>query len=242
MNSRALIPLLAASLALLLPATVYAATPNEKEERPWCDSFSPYKDDLSDSGKNPFFSLQPSYRLLLQGGNETRTITVLNETKTIGGVRARVIEDQRMLDGKLVKSSKSYVVISRTTGDIYCLGRDVDVYENGKLTGHQGTWMAGSNGARSGLVMPGRPSVGDRYYHGVAPGIAMDRAEVISTTETAATQTKVFENCLRIQESSDLTSRRVETLYAPDVGLIKDGNLTLKEVDCPLCKGKKIDP
>ena len=241
MNSRALITQLAA-LLLILPPSLHAAGTTEKEERPWCDSFSPYKADLSDSGKNPFFFLWPSYRLLLQGGKETRTITVLNETKVIDGVRTRVIEDQRMKDGKLVEASRSYVAICRITGDVYCFGSDVNIYENGKLIGHAGTWMAGANGARLGLVIPGRPAAGDRYYHGVAPGIAMDRAEVISTTETSTALTKVFENCLRIRESSDLTSRSADRLYAPDVGLIKEGNLTLKEVDCPLCKDKKTAP
>ncbi|MFZ2641484.1 MAG: hypothetical protein WA117_10835 [Verrucomicrobiia bacterium] len=242
MNSRMIIAHLTSLTLILLPTIHAADRAVEKEERPWCDSFSPYKADLSDSGKNPFFFLWPSYRLLLQGGKETRAISVLNETKIIDGVKTRVIEDRRTKDGKLIEVSRSYVTISRTTGDVYCFGKDVDVYKNGKLIGHEGTWMAGANGARLGLLMPGRPAVGDKYHREVAPGVAMDRAEVISTTETLTTPTKVFERCLRTRESSSLTSRSEDTLYAPDVGLIKAGNLMLTGIDCPLCKGTKAAP
>jgi hypothetical protein len=36
------------------------------------------------------------------------------------------------------------------------------MYKNGKVSGHEGAWLAGVNGARFGLMIPGKPSVGAR--------------------------------------------------------------------------------
>jgi len=236
--------LLAILIALLVTfsTTIHAAGEAEKEDRPWCDSFAPYKADLSDTGKNTYFFLWPGYRLFLQHEKETLVISVLNETKVIDGVKTRVVEEREMKDGKLNKVSRNYLAISRTTGDVYYFGEDVDIYENGKMSSHKGTWHAGVNGARFGLMMPGRPAVGDRYYQEVAPAVAMDRAEVISLTETLGTPSKMFERCLRTRESSGLRSGTEDKLYAPNVGLIKDGRLVLTGIDCPLCKGTKVIP
>ena len=221
------------ALALTLPTTIHAAGEAGKEERPWCDSFAPYKADLSDTGKNPYVFLWPGYRLFLQHGKETLVISVLNETKVVDGVKTRVVEEREMKDGKLIEVSRNYLAISRTTGDVYYFG---------EVSSHKGTWHVGVNGARFGLLMPGRPAVGDRYYQEVAPAVAMDRAEVISLTETLATPAKVFEKCLRTRESSGLRSGTEDKLYAANVGLIKDGNLVLTEINCPLCNGKKVVP
>ncbi|MFA6563405.1 MAG: hypothetical protein WCV00_15975 [Verrucomicrobiia bacterium] len=241
MTRRALLANLAA-LPLTLPTTLHAAGAAGNNERPWCDTFSPNKADFSDIGKNPYFLLWPGHRLFLRDGKATLVISVLNETKVVDGVKTRVVEEREMKDGKLAEVSRNYFAISKTTGDVYYFGEDVDTYENGKVTGHEGSWLAGVNGATSGLMMPGMPAVGDRYYQEVAPAVAMDRAEVVSLSETVATPAKSFERCLRTRESSGLKNAGGDKLYAPDVGLVKDGNLILTGVDCPLCKGTNVAP
>ncbi len=231
-----------AALAMVLSAATYAADKNRTDERPWCDSFSPDKTDLFDTGKNPFFFLWPGYRLHLQHEKDTLVISVLAETKMVDGVKTRVVEERETKDGKLTEVSRNYFAISRTTGDVYCFGEEVDTYENGKATGHKGTWLAGVNGARFGLMMPGRPAVGDRYYHEVAPGVALDRAEIAGVAESFTTPTKTFEWCLRTRESSGLKAGVKEKLYASDVGLVKDGAFVLVGIGCPLCDGKQAAP
>ena len=231
-----------AALAMVLSATTHAADKDRPAERPWCDSFSPDKTDLFDTGKNPFFFLWPGYRLFLQHGKDTLVISVLTETKVVDGVRTRVVEERETREGKLIGLSRNFFAISRTTGDVYYFGKEVDTYEDGKATGHKGTWLAGVNGARFGLMMPGRPAVGDRYYHEVAPGVALDRAEIASAGEDFTTPTKTFERCLRTRESSGLTTDVEEKLYSPDVGLVKDGAFVLVGIGCPLCDGRQSAP
>jgi hypothetical protein len=83
--------------------------------------------------------------------------TVLNETKTVDGVECRVVEERETKDGKLVEVSRNYFAIGKRTNSVYYFGEDVDIYKDDKVVSHEGAWLAGKNGARFGLMMPGLP-------------------------------------------------------------------------------------
>jgi hypothetical protein len=56
----------------------------------------------------------------------------------------------------------------------------------------------------------------------------MDRAEILSTKEILQTPAGKFENCLKTKETTPLEPKSKEyKIYAPGVGLIKDGDLVL---------------
>jgi hypothetical protein len=102
------------------------------------------------------------------------------------------------------------------------------MYTGGQLASHQGAWLAGELGAKAGLIMPGKPVVGMKYYQEVAPGVAMDRAEIISLDEHLGTPAGVFSNCLKTEEGTALNPLEQEfKIYAPGIGLIKDADLLL---------------
>src|SRR5262249_32325302 len=96
-----------------------------------------------------------------------------------------------------------------------------------------GAWLAGTRGARFGMMMPGKPRPGDRFQQEIAPGVAMDRAEVVSVKETFQTPAGTFKNCLRTRESSAIESGSEEKLHARGVGLVKDDKLVLVRVEKP---------
>ncbi len=74
--------------------------------------------------------------------------------------------------------------------------------------------------------MPGMVLLGARYYQEIAPGVAMDRAEIVSTDESMATPAGTFESCLKTEETTPLEPEEKEyKYYAPGVGLIKDEDL-----------------
>jgi hypothetical protein len=78
------------------------------------------------------------------------------------------------------------------------------------------------------MMLPGTPSVGMRYYQEQAPGAAMDRAEVVSVSETLIAPAGTFSKCLRTEETTPLEPKTKEDkVYAPGVGLVKDGALEL---------------
>ena len=161
----------------------------DEEKASWQDTFEVQESELSATWKNPYLILEPGYQLFLQGGKETLTITVLDETRKIGNVETRVVEERETKNGELDEVSRNFLAISKTTNDVFYFGEEVEHYKGGKLIGKgEDAWIAGSMNARFGLLMPGKPSVGQRYYQEHAPLKAMDRGEVVSVTETFETR------------------------------------------------------
>ena len=79
-----------------------------------------------------------------------------------------------------------------------------------------------------GMMMPGTVRVGERFYEELAPGVAMDRAEIVSESEVATPPVGSFDHCLKVEETTPLEPGSKEyKLYAPGVGLIRDGALEL---------------
>lgn len=187
------------------------------------------KADLSSTGANPYFILEPGYQLFLKSANGELTITVLAETKKVDGVVTRIVEERESEDGKLVEVSRNYFATSKKDKTVYYFGEDVDMYNTaGKITGHGGSWLAGVNGAKPGVMMPGEPKVGDRFYQELAPKVAMDRAEVLSLTETLRTPAGTLKNVQKTLETTPVEPGTKEyKFYARGIGIAKDGDLLL---------------
>jgi hypothetical protein len=194
----------------------------------WKHDFTAEKDDLVSSGKNPYMILEPGYRLVLEGGKERLVITVLNETKKVDGVECRVVEERESKSGKLVEVSRNYYALSKKTGNVYYFGEEVDEYKDGKIVGHEGSWLSGEKGARFGMMMPGAPVVGAKYYQEVAPKVAMDRAEIKEMGFKFKTPAGEFKDCLKTEETTPLDAMSKGTkVYAPGIGLVFDGDQKL---------------
>lgn len=215
--------------SLALPLTGLRALTQDKQG--WRESFLVDKANLLDRGKGTYFTLEPGYCLHLAHGKDTLTITVLDETKVVDGVKTRVVEEREMKDGKLAEVSRNFFAVDPSGGDLYYFGEDVDIYKNGKVVGHEGAWLAGVQGARFGLLVSGKPKVGDKYYQEVAPKVAMDRVEVMSVTEEVKTPAGTFKNCLRTRESSAVERGSERKWYAPGVGLVRDAEFVLVGID-----------
>ena len=199
-----------------------------QENNTWTVDFSLDKMELEPTGRNPYFILEPGYQLVLAEGNEQLTITVLNETKVVDGVTTRVVEERETTAGMVIEISRNFFAISRRTNSVYYFGEEVDIYKNGQLASHEGAWLAGAKNAKHGLMMPGLPLLKARFYQERAPGVALDRAEILSLNETLAVPAGAFKQCLKIEETTPLEPGVKEyKLYAPGVGLIQDGALKL---------------
>ena len=229
------------TLALGADKAEPAKKPSKRAKAPaqakFQDTFNVDKAALLDKGSNTYMILEPGYKLTLADGKDTLTITVLDETKLVDGVQTRIIEERETKGGKLAEVSRNYFAFDKATGDIYYFGEDVDVYDaKGNITNHEGSWLSGVNGASFGLMMPGKPKVGDRYQQEVAPGVAMDRAEIVSVTEKVKVPAGTFKDCLKTKESSGLEKGVEAKLFAPGVGLLKDGSFKLAKIEKPAVK------
>jgi hypothetical protein len=227
MSKRKITPALLILALAVFAASLFGCATDKKFQ----DAFKVERASLADRGSNTYMILQPGFRLVLVDGKDSLTITVLDETKMVDGVKTRVVEERETKGGKLDEVSRNYFAIDKTTGDVYYFGEDVDTYDKaGNVTGHGGSWLAGVDGAKFGLMMPGQPKVGYRYYQEMAPRLAMDRAEVVSTTETVEVPAGTFKNCLKTKETSGVEPGSEYKLYAPSVGLLRDGDFVLSKI------------
>lgn len=194
----------------------------------WQKEFGISERTLVPTGRNQYFILEPRFQLVLESENEKLAITVLDETREVDGVVTRVVEEREWKKGNLVEVSRNFFAIDPETADVFYFGEEVDMYNEGKLSSHQGAWLAGRNGARAGLMMPGKPKPGMKHYQEIAPGVAMDRAEIIDLDQTLKTPAGSFSKCLKTREGTSLNIFEKEfKTYAPGIGLIQDQTLLL---------------
>ena len=228
-----------ATIVAALVLIVALASPPAARARKaaYTDSFQIERCTFATRGRNPYFVLIPGHRLELEGRDGKKlvhlTIAVLDDTLTVDGVQTRVIEERESEDGQLVEVSRNYFAFCAETGSVFYFGEDVDFYEDGVIANHDGSWRAGVDGARPGVIMPGINLVGARYFQEVAPDIALDRAETLSVTETLTVPAGTFQNVLKTKETTALEKGREFKFYAPDVGLIRDADLELVDVVTP---------
>ena len=76
-------------------------------------------------------------------------------------------------------------------------------------------------------MMPGEQLLKGRYYQELAPGVAMDRAEIDSFSESVRTPAGVFQRVLKVAESTPLEIVHEFKYYAKDIGLVQDGSARL---------------
>lgn len=194
----------------------------------WQEEFGLAERSLSPTGRNAYFVLEPGFQLVLESATEKLVITVLDETREVDGVTTRIVEEREWKNGELIEVSRNYFAIDEQTKDVFYFGEEVDMYQGGKVASHEGAWLAGEKGARAGLIMPGEPKVGMRYYQEIARGAAMDRAEVLKLDDKLETPAGAFTNCLLTKEGSALNPFELEfKTYAPGIGLLQDEKLLL---------------
>jgi hypothetical protein len=199
------------------PGTQAGDTNQEDPLAGWTSDFSAEKADLVSTGRNPYLVLEAGYVLVLEQGDTRMTVTVLDETKKVDGVECRVVDEKETKAGKVIEHARNYYAISKRTNSVFYFGEDVG-----------GAWLSGEKGAKFGLLMPGTMLLKAKFYQEIAPGIAMDRAEVVSVSETVVTPAGTFKNCVKMEETTPLEPKTKEyKYYAAGIGLVQEGDLKL---------------
>jgi hypothetical protein len=191
------------------------------------DEFNLTSRKLSSVGEAKYFVLVTGFQIVLGSKTAKLTVTVLNETKEIGGITTRVLEEREEIGGALAEISRNYYAIDPVTKDVFYFGEDVDFYKDGQVINHNGSWIAYEGNNKPGLIMPGTPKIGMKYAQEVAPGVAMDRAQVLTVSDTLSTPAGKFENGLTTKETSALETVVEYKSYVPGIGFAADQNLKL---------------
>ena len=153
---------------------------------------------------------------------------MLKDTKLVGKVETRVLEERELHDGQLVEVSRNFFAVCGPSNDVFYFGEDVDNYKDGKKEPGDDSWAADSKDFRAGLFLPARPLLGARFYQEIAPGVAMDRVEIVSDIATLDTPAGKFHDLVKTEETTPLEPGVKDyKLYAKGIGIVQDGTLLL---------------
>ncbi len=100
---------------------------------------------------------------------------------------------------------------------------DSTEYEDGKAVSTEGSWEAGVDGAKPGIIMMAYPVVGVVYRQEYYKGEAEDKAEVLSLNESVTVPFGSYDNCLRTRDWNPLDMETIEEkYYAPGIGIVQE--------------------
>ncbi len=175
---------------------------------------------------NSYFPLTPgtvfTYSGETEDGKEKIVVEVTFDTKEILGVSCIVVRDTVSVDGEMVEDTYDWYVQDKD-GNVWYFGEDSTEYENGVPVSKEGSWEAGVDGAKPGIVMMAGPRVGASYRQEYYEGEAEDMAKVLRLNASVSVPWDSYENCLVTKEWTPLERGVIEhKYYAPGVGLIME--------------------
>ena len=173
---------------------------------------------------NKNFPLKPGTTFVYEGKTKDATegdvVAVTSDTKNIMGVECVVVNDRVTEDGKLTEKTYDWYAQDKK-GNVWYFGEDSKEYENGKVVSTKGSWQAGVDGAKPGIIMPADPKVGENYRQEYYKGKAEDMAKVLSLDESATVPYGSFDHALMTNEWTPLEPNIAEhKYYAAGVGNI----------------------
>jgi hypothetical protein len=163
---------------------------------------------------NSYFPLTPGTTYITESpdGSAVDRFAVTRQTRLIDGVECVVVSDIATEDGALVEKTSDFFAQDRD-GNVWYFGEQTAEYEDGKVVSTEGSWLAGVDGAEPGIVMEANPKVGDAYAQENAPGVAEDRAEVLSLNRHVTVPYGSFNHALETNEFSPLEPGSSEHKY-----------------------------
>jgi hypothetical protein len=216
------------ALALAAPKASVAATscPNPPKADP--DNF-PNGANVT----NRYFPLKVGKTYVYKGKEDGESVTdrftVTNQTKEFkingGTVTGRVVHDRLFSGGELKEDTFDWFAQDKD-GTVWYFGEDTKELDNGQVVSTEGSWEAGVNGAKPGIIMEAHPKVGDKYKQEDAKGVAEDCAQILSLTASVKVPYASFSNVLKTKEFSLLEPGVVDNKwYAKKVGEVKEATV-----------------
>lgn len=221
-------------LLAILPAFLCANCKKESDrsiDTSYQPDVNPSKFTASTTFTNPYFPALPGKKYIFEGqspdGLERVEETRLATTKTIMGITCIIIHVKEYLNGTLTEETHDWYA-QDNDGNVWYFGEEVDNYNpNGIIKNHAGSWEAGVDGAKPGLIMPANPQAGFTYREEYYFNHAEDEAEISATGLTVSIPYGNFTNCIKTRNWTELEPDQLENkYYAPGTGLLKEENLT----------------
>jgi hypothetical protein len=200
------------------PAPKSAASPAPTTVTPSRASYNPKIDPAQFSSKitNPYTPWKPGARWVYTGtkdGQPERVeVRVTKATKTILGVRCVVVSDVVTVNSTLAEKTTDWYAQDKA-GNVWYFGEDTAEYQNGVVTTTQGTWEAGVDNAKPGIVLHAHPTVGKPYRQEYRPGVAEDMARVLTVSGTVTVPAGTFKNVVQTRDINPLDPSKIENKW-----------------------------
>jgi hypothetical protein len=132
-----------------------------------------------------------------------------------------VVHDVVSINSQVIEDTYDWYA-QDTAGNVWYFGEDTKEYENGVLVSTEGSWEAGVDGAKPGIVMYAiQPALGLPYRQEYYVCEAEDMAEVVSLSEAVVVQYGNFNDCLKTREFTPLEPDVNEyKYYAQGIGMV----------------------
>jgi hypothetical protein len=149
-----------------------------------------FDDDLAHlTNPNPYFPLKVGYRWEYRGGGEINTVEITAETKQIEGIRCFVFRDLVTKEDCLAEATDDWFGQAKD-GNVWYFGEEVkdaecfegDVPKRPELFSIDGSFKAGRDGTKAGIIFLAAPTQGAAYLEEFSLTNAEDASEILSTT------------------------------------------------------------
>ncbi len=192
-------------------------------ERPYDPVINPA--NFTNKIDNPFFPLPPGTTFVFEGmtseGLEHNEVEVTQDTRTILGVTCVVVHDVVTVNGELTEDTLDFFAQDKA-GNVWSFGENTKEVADGLVVSLKGTFTAGVDGAKPGIVMGAHPFVGEFHRQEFSLGVAEDVAEVISLNNSVTVPAGSFTGVVRTRETTPLEpDMRESKFFASGVGNVR---------------------
>lgn len=181
--------------------------------------------DFVDGISNPYFPHVAGQvrNYAVNGGTPDLHLTVAStaNTRIIMGVLCLGVQDRLLNSERLFEDTWRWYAQDRD-GNVWIFAQETKKYDFDVVV-EDWSWQAGTNGAKPGMVMVGRPQnyVNKEFQLDFVPGVAEDKATVLGVNETVTVPFGTFSGCVKIKVFSSLETGREEFRYfSPGTGLV----------------------
>jgi hypothetical protein len=174
--------------------------------------------------EHPYFRLLPGVTLVYhsdtEDGLEVDEVHPMGKTIRILGVECAIVQDTVSVNGEVEELTYDYFAQDRE-GNVWYFGELSMSFEDGQLESLGGSWRAGEDGAKPGIVMEASPAVGDTYRQEFQLGVAEDAGTVVALNKSVQVPYGHFTHCIETRDFSPLEPDSEEhKFYAPGIGVV----------------------
>jgi len=170
---------------------------------------------------NPYYPLTPgtthTFVAQTSDGVVTQVTAVTHNTVVIQGVTCVEVHDVVYLNGEVEEDTLDWFA-QDTDGNVWYFGENTRTISGGLTTSVEGTFKAGLNGDKAGIIMKAHPVGDDFFRQEFVLGTGEDAEHVISLNESVTVPYGSFDGCVEIEETTALESEVVHDFYAIGMG------------------------